>query len=216
MGRPDQPRDAKGRWTTGGAGTVIVAGAIALAANGIGGGAGVGGPAVDAVGTANVSAARVAQSKQAARKGRADDAWRGLNLRRVRKAAEPALNCAVNSYGQVRDFFLRNPCRSLDRTLFTLADPEGNTFVVSVSWVRMRQRSDVRRLKDLIDVDGTGSVTQLGAAALRTQGVRFTGTPFRSRPRGDLLVVAEGAVVSGTPDPGFFTVVVEVAAELPG
>ncbi len=97
-----------------------------------------------------------------------------------------------------------------------MADPEGNTFVVSVSWVRMRQRSDVRRLKDLIDVDGTGSVTQLGAAALRTQGVRFTGTPFRSRPRGDLLVVAEGAVVSGTPDPGFFTVVVEVAAELPG
>ncbi len=59
----------------------------------------------------------------------------------------------MNSYGQVRDFFLRNPCKSLDRTLFTLADPDGNTFVVSVSWVRMRQRGDVRRLEDLIDVD---------------------------------------------------------------
>jgi hypothetical protein len=65
---------------------------------------------------------------------------------------------------------------------FTLADPDGDTFVVSVSWVRMR----------------------------------FTGTPFRSRPQRDLLVVAEGAAVSGTPDPAFFSVVVDVAAELPG
>jgi hypothetical protein len=215
MGKPDQPRDAKGRWTKGGGG-IVVAGAIAVAAaNGVGG-AGLGGTAGEAVGSANVSAARVTQSKQAARKGRSDDAWRGLNLRRVRQLAEPAVNCAINSYGQVHDFFLRNPCKSLDRTLFTLADPDGNTFVVSVSWVRMRQRGDVRRLKDLIDVDGTGSVTQLGAGALRTQGVRFTGTPFRSRPQRDLLVVAEGAVVSGHPDPAFFSTVVDVAAELPG
>jgi hypothetical protein len=27
-----------------------------------------------------------------------------LNLRRVRQIAEPAVNCAINSYGQVRDF----------------------------------------------------------------------------------------------------------------
>jgi hypothetical protein len=216
MGKPDQPRDAKGRWTKGGGG-VLVAGAIAVAAaNGVGTGAGLGGTAGEAVGSANISAARVAQSKQAARKGRSDDAWRGLNLRRVRHLAEPAVNCAVNSYGQVRDFFLRNPCKSLDRTLFTLADPGGSTFVVSVSWVRMRQQGDVRRLKDLIDVDGTGSVTQLGAAALKAQGVHFTGTPFRSRPQRDLLVVAEGAVVTGAPDPAFFSVVVDVAAELPG
>jgi hypothetical protein len=191
---------------------VVVAGAaFALLTNGIGGG--IGGTAGDVGG---VSASRVTQSKQAARKGRADDAWRQLNLRTLRRIAEPALDCAVNSYGQVRDFFLRNPCRSLDRALFTLADPAGNTVVVSVSWVRMRQRDDVSGLKDLIDVDGTGSVTQLGAAALRTQGVRFTGTPFRSSPRRDLLVVAEGAVVAGQPDPELFAAVVDVAAELPG
>ena len=213
MGNPNQPRDSKGRWTSGGAGTVLVGGAIVLAANGIGGGAGAGagGSAADVI-----SSTRVTQSKQAARKGRADDAWRSLNLRRVKKIAEPALDCAINSYGQVRDFFLRNPCKSLDRTLITLADSDGDTFVVSVSWVRMRQTGDVRKLKDLIDTDGTGSVRQLGAAALKTQGVRFTGTPFRSRPQRDLLVVAEGAVVSGTPDPEFFSIVVDVAAELPG
>jgi hypothetical protein len=214
MGKPDQPRDARGRWTKGGGG-IVVAGAIAVAAAN-GAGAGLGGTAGEAVGSANVSASRVTQSKQSARKGRSDDAWRGLNLRRVRQVAEPALNCAINSYGQVHDFFLRNPCKALDRTLFTLADPDGNTFVVSVSWVRMRQQGDVRRLKNLIDVDGTGSVTQLGAAFLETRGVRFTGTPFRSRPQRDLLVVAEGAVVSGRPDPALFSIVVDVAAELPG
>lgn len=117
---------------------------------------------------------------------------------------------------QVRDFFLRNPCRSLERNLFTLADASDNVFVVSVSWVRMRERGDVRRLKDLIDVDGTGSVSALGATFLRAQGVRFTGTPFRSRPDGAVLVVAEGAVVSGRPDTDHFETVVEVATWLPG
>ncbi|MGH3757897.1 hypothetical protein [Actinophytocola sp.] len=196
---------------------MVIGAAIALGAGGLGGvGAGAGGAATESVGAANVSVARVTQSRQAARKGRADDAWRGLNLRRTRQAAEPAINCVVNSYGRVQDFFRHNPCKSLDRTLFTLADPTGNTFVVSVSWVRMRQRNDVGKLKRLIDVDGTGSVTQLGAGLLREQGVRFTGTPFRSRPRPGMLVVAEGAVVSGRPDPQLFSLVVDVAAELPG
>ena len=216
MGKPDQPRDSSGKWVSRGPGVVLVGAAIALGVSGIGGGAGIGGTATESVGGANISTARVTQSKNAARSGRADDAWRSLKLRRIRQAAEPAVNCVINSYGQVQDFFLRTPCRSLDRNLFTLADPAGNTFVVSVSWVRMHRANDVRRLKRLIDVDGTGSVTQLGAGVLRGQGVRFTGTPFRSRPQGNLLVVAEGAVVSGQPDPEFFAVVVEVAALLPG
>jgi hypothetical protein len=216
MGKPDQPRDDKGRYASRGAGVVLAGAALALAVAQGGGGAGVGGGATEGLGGTNVSAARVTQSRQAARAGRSDDAWRRLNLRRVRQAAGPALDCAVNSYGRVRGFFLRNPCRSLDRTLFTLADPAGNTFVVSVSWVRMRQRADVGGLERLIDVDGTGSVTALGADLLRARGVRFTGTPFRSRPHRDVLVVAEGAVVSGRPDPRFFALVVDVAAELPG
>lgn len=209
MGKPDQPRGKDGKWRSRGSGVVAAAVVAVVAANGLG----AGGLAGEVGG---ISASRIAQSKQAAKKGRADDAWRHLDLRTVRRVAEPALNCAVNSYGQVRDFFLANPCRSLDRALFTLADPAGNTVVVSVSWVHMRQVVDARRLKSLIDVDGTGSVTQLGAALLRTQGVRFTGTPFRSRPKSDLLVVAEGAVVAGHPDPDLFALVVDIAAELPG
>jgi hypothetical protein len=193
---------------------VAVGAAIAVGVGGIGGGAGTGGTAADSAGAASGSSARVTQGKQAARNGRSDDAWRSLRLRKVREAAERAANCAVNSYGQVRDFFLRNPCRSLDRMLFTLADPAGNTFVVSVSWVGLRRRGDVRDLKQLIDEYGTGSVAPLGFSVLRDQGVRFTGKPFRSRPDGRVLVVAEGAKVAGHPDEEFFTTVVEVAAEL--
>lgn len=215
MGRPDQPRGRDGRWVARGTGAVAVGAVIAFGASGIGG-AGAGGAATESLGAANGQAARVARGRQAAEKGRADDAWRGLRLRKVRQVAEHALDCAANSYGQVRDFFTRTPCRSLDRALFTLADPSGATFVVSVSWVRTWRGDDVGRLKRLIDVDGTGSVTPLASGALRAQGVRFTGVPFRSRPRGDLLVVAEGAVVSGEPDPAFFADVVDVAARLPG
>ncbi|MGQ0838328.1 hypothetical protein [Actinokineospora sp.] len=214
MGRKDQPRGPDGKWGKGSAGLVAIgaAGAVALS----GGGTGAGGAAVDSAGAANSVSVRVKQGKEAARKGKSDDAWRNLNLRKVKQAAENALDCAINSYGQVRDFFLRNPCRSLDRTLFTLADPEGNTFVVSVSWVRMRDKDDVGPLKTLIDTDGTGSVSPLAFAALKDQGIRFTGTPFRARAQRDLLVVAEGAVVSGKPDPALFSGVVDVAAELPG
>ncbi|WP_285612778.1 hypothetical protein [Actinokineospora globicatena] len=156
-----------------------------------------------------------AKPNRGARKSKADENWRKLRVRQVREATENALDCAVNSYGQVRNFFLRNPCADLDRTLFTLADPAGNTFVVSVSWVRMRSTKDVRPLKRLIDTDGTGSVKSLGFDLLKHQGVRFTGTPFRSRPTGDVLVVAEGAVVSGKPDPALFEQTVDLAAELP-
>ncbi|WP_092777922.1 hypothetical protein [Actinokineospora terrae] len=183
----------------------------------VGGGGGGAATAGGAAARANVAVRPDAAAKpnRGARKTKADENWRRLRLRQVREATENALDCAVNSYGQVRDFFLRNPCADLDRTLFTLADPAGNTFVVSVSWVRMRSKSDVRPLKELIDTDGTGSVKTVGFDLLKSQGVRFTGTPFRSRQTKDVLVVAEGAVVSGKPDPVLFEQTVDIAAELP-
>ncbi len=204
-----QPRGPDGRWVTGGGLTVVaVFGAIALVS---GGGAGV---ATDVV-SADSAAVR-AKPDKTTKKANSDGAWRKLKLRKVKETAEDALDCAVNSYGQVREFFLGNPCKSLDRTLFTLADPAGNTFVVAVSWVRMRNKDAIRPLKRLIDTDGTGSVKSPAFAALRSQGVVFTGTPFRSNPDRDVLVIAEGATVSGKPDPLLFKEVVNLAAELPG
>ncbi|WP_436492254.1 hypothetical protein [Actinokineospora sp. HUAS TT18] len=189
-----------------------IAGAIAM--SGGAGGGGVAGSAADAAGTSGGVSARVRQGKDSARKGKGDDAWRKMNLKKVKETSKGAIDCAVNSYGQVRDFFLRNPCKSLDRTLITLTDPAGNSFVVSVSWVRMRDKSDVGDLKTLIDTDGTGSVAPLMFSVLKSQGVRFTGNPFHSRKDRDVLIVAEGAVVSGKPDSALMEGTVEVAAEL--
>ncbi|CRK59867.1 hypothetical protein [Alloactinosynnema sp. L-07] len=134
--------------------------------------------------------------------------------KKAKDVTKDALDCAINSYGQIRDFFVRHPCKSLDRTLITLADPAGGTFVVSVSWVRMRDKDDVGDLKSLIDTDGTGSVTPLMFTAMKNQGIRFTGTPFHSRPEKDVLVVAEAAVVAGKPDAALMEGTVHVAAEL--
>lgn len=212
MGRPDQPRGKDGRWIPRSGAGVLAIGAVGALVLGGGPGAGVGGMGTDIAGTADSVSV---QARNTGRKSKSDSEWKRLRLRKVRENVENALDCAANSYGQVQDFFLRNPCKSLDRMLITLADPSGNTFVVSVSWVRMRAKNDVRPLKDLIDTDGTGSVHALGWPLLTSQGVRFTGTPFRSRPTGDHLVVAEGAVVSGNPDPALCTASVEAAARLP-
>jgi len=211
MGWWNQPRDSAGRWTKGSAGVVVIGAAGALVLSG-GTGAGVGGVGTEAAGTADSVSV---QARNTSRKSKSESEWKRLRLRKVREDVGNALDCAANSYGQVQDFFLRNPCKSLDRMLITLADPSGGTFVVSVSWVRMRAKNDVRPLKDLIDTDGTGSVHALGWPLLKSQGVRFTGTPFRSRPTGDHLVIAEGAVVSGHPDQALCTASVEAAVQLP-
>lgn len=223
MGNPDQPRNPDGTWKGKFSAGVLAVGTVsAVAMSGSGGaaasssGAGAGGVAAESASLPGNFAARVSKGKKSARKGKVDDAWRDLNVRELKGQAKKALDCAVNSYGQVTQFFLRNPCKSLDRKLFTLADAAGNTFVVSVSWVRMRDRGDVGDLKALIDTDGTGSVAPLGFAVLKNQGVRYTGTPFESRPKGNLLVVAEGAVVSGKLDPALVEAAVQVAVELPG
>jgi hypothetical protein len=220
MGNPDQPRDPDGKWKKGKltAGVLAVGTVSAFAMSGgvagSGGGAGAGGAAAESAGLPSNFTARVNKGKKSARKGKPDEAWRDLNLRKLKDQAKNALDCAVNSYGQVTDFFLRNPCKSLDRQLVTLADTAGNTFVVSVSWVRMRAKGDVGDMERLIDTDGTGSVAPLGFSVLKSQGVRFTGEPFRSESKGDLLVVAEGAVVSGKPHPALVEAAVEIAVEL--
>ncbi|WP_156754061.1 hypothetical protein [Actinokineospora pegani] len=210
MGSFNPPRDDKGRFTKYKMGAAAGVTGVAVAFSGGGTAGTTAATAGEAAGAANpVSVA----ARNSARKTKSDKEWKRLRLRTVKQAVENAVDCAANSYGTITDFFLRNPCRSLDRTLITLADPNGATFVVSVSWVRMRARSDVAPLKRKIDRDGTGSIAPLGWSLLKSQGVRFTGVPFRSRVDGDTLVIAEGAVVSGAPGPAY-QAAVEAAARL--
>jgi hypothetical protein len=187
----------------------------ALASGGVVAATSVGGAAVDSVVGQSIQA-RTTNSKNAARRGRYDEAWRRMGLRTVTREIKRDLECAVHSYGQVREFFLRTPCRSLQRTLLAVCDAQGNTVVVSVAWVRMRNTVSAERLKRLVDTDGTGNVSPIIASeVLSLRGVQFTGKHYASRRTGLLIVIVEAAPGSGQPDTEVLDGAAQVAAEFP-
>lgn len=197
-----------------GVAAVVLAGAVAFGGGGLGGGAASVGGTVDAAVGQSIKA-RSANAKSAARRGNTDEAWRRLGLKAGRKAVERALECVLHSYGQVQEFFVRSPCRSLERVLLAFGDGQGNTLVVSIAWVRMPSAGSAADLKQLADTDGTGNVSPIASEVLELHGVRFTGRHYSSRRARSLVVIAEAAPGGGMPDPDLLTVVAAVAAELP-
>jgi hypothetical protein len=157
----------------------------------------------------------VAKGKRSARTGKRRTTWDRLGLKRLKEDAKHAVVCAVESYGQVQQFFLRTPCRSLDRILIALADGPQDAFVVSVSWVRMRSATSARSLRDLADVDGTGNVSPLPGELIGVGPIRWTGMNYASRRSGTLVVIAEVEPLRGTPDPKWMDGVADIAAEFP-
>ncbi|CAM3396634.1 hypothetical protein KIPE111705_06385 [Kibdelosporangium persicum] len=157
----------------------------------------------------------VSRGKVNAKQGKRDDAWRDMGLRRLKQTSKQAVSCAVNSYGDVREFFVRTPCRSLDRMFFVLGDGDRNSVVVAVSWVRMSTSENARKLQELADVYGTGNVSPLAGALVEAAHVKFTGRYYDSRRSGDLVVIAETEPLRGDPQPEFLDGLAEVAAELP-
>ncbi|MEV4319778.1 hypothetical protein [Actinocrispum sp. NPDC049592] len=157
----------------------------------------------------------VSRGKGNAKQGKRDAAWRDMGLRRLREASKRAADCVINSYGEVRTFFVRTPCRSLDRALVVLGDGRENEVVVAVSWVRMGTTEGARKLRELADTDGTGNVSPLAGALVRAAGVRFTGRYYDSRRDGKLVVIAETEPLRGKPDPEFMDGIAEIAVEFP-
>lgn len=206
----------KGASTSG----LILAGAVtAIAVAYAGGGGGVPDGPSDGTFTESVSepnmAARKANGKRAARQGNTDEAWSRMGLRGVNKALKQDLQCVLNSFGKIREFFLHTPCMSLDRALFAVADERGNIIVVSVAWVGFRTRTDARRFKELDDVHGSGNVSPLGGALLGVADVRFTGQHYASRNAGPMTVIAEAEPLSGTASDEVLDGIAEVAVLLP-
>lgn len=197
----------------------IAAIAIASTGGGIGAGAGVsagssGGTVAESSAGRNM-AARKANGKRAARQGKVDETWARLGLRGAKKYLQQDLDCVLNSFGKIREFFLRTPCRSLDRALFAVVDEQGNTIVVSVAWVGFRTRTDARKFKELDDVYGTGNVSPLGGAILGLADVRFTGQHYASRTAGAMAVIAEAEPVDGAVSDEVLDGIAEVAVLLP-
>lgn len=201
-------------------GGVIVAAvlAVAVAAGGsVGGTALVGPSAGQSAGTTtgkSISAKKV-EAKNAARRGDAGEAWRRMGMRTLKKAVKQDLECVANSFGQVREFFTRTPCKSLDRVLFGIGDDRGNSVVVSVAWVGFHTRGHAREFQRLDDVHGTGNITPLAGTLLGLADISFTGHHYQSRPDGKTTVIAEAEPATGHVSNEMLDTVAEVAVLLP-
>ncbi|MEV6715703.1 hypothetical protein AB0M48_27095 [Lentzea sp. NPDC051208] len=198
------------------AGAVVAAGVLAVSLT-AGGGLSLGGGASTTVAdSAGVNLSRAkSEGRKSARNGDADGAWRQLNMRTLKRTTKPALECVSHSFGQVRDHLVRNPCKSLDRTLFAVGDDRGNVAVVSVAWVGFHNRRDAGEFKKLIDVHGTGDISPLATPLLGLADIRFTGLNYRSRPDGTTVVIAETESASGQVSRATLDAMADVASWLP-
>ncbi|HKN55415.1 MAG TPA: hypothetical protein VJX66_23165 [Amycolatopsis sp.] len=211
----NQPRGPDGKWIKkGGVFGAAVLATVVAAANGgdvvtsVGAG-------LDAATTRSVSDADTANGKKAAQKGDRAEAWRRLTLKEIRKQIKKNLRCAVQSFGQVQQFFLRHPCDKLDQLLFVVQDRNGNTIAGSVTWVKMPSADSAAQLGKLEDTYGSGDVTPFGTEIVEAGGFHFTGKHYRSRLDGKLVVIAETDPIDGHPSDAFLKQVADVADVLP-
>jgi hypothetical protein len=158
---------------------------------------------------------RAANAKNSAARGNDAEAWQRMAVREIKKVVTRQLRCAVQSYGQVQQFFTQTPCDSLNQALFALADGDGNVVAVSVIWVKMPDAEAMGRLKALEDTYGTGDITPFGTDALELAGVKFTAQHYKSRPDGKLLVVAETEPLHGHPSDALLNNLALVGSALP-
>lgn len=216
---PKQPRDKKGRWTKGGATAVAGTAAAVALAGPMGGTTGVVSSGASGMsmqsGMSQVVRQALPKAKKVARQGRPAKAWQRLKLRRRDREWDRLVECGPHSYGDVQRFLWRNPCRSLDRVLFTLEDDDGNRIAVSVSWVRMPTSGKAARLRKLADVHGTGNITPLPGVVAGAGEVDWTGHNYDSRRTGRMTVIAEVEPVDGRPDHDYMDGIADIAAEFP-
>ncbi|MFD5827791.1 hypothetical protein [Lentzea sp. NPDC060358] len=212
IGGPGGGSDPAGK-----AGAVVVAGVLAMSLAAGGGGLALGGGAsTTAVDSASVNLGKArSEGKKSARKGDADGAWRQMNMRTLKRTTKQAVECVSHSFGQVRNHFARNPCTSLDRTLFAIGDDRGDVAVVSVAWVGFRNRRDAGGFKKLIDVHGTGDITPLATPLLDLADIRFTGLHYQSRSDGSTVVIAEVESASGQTSGDVLDAMADIASWLP-
>jgi hypothetical protein len=148
------------------------------------------------------------------RNAKRDKALLKRGVKVLREQFDNQFQCAVHSYGQIRDFFLRTPCTKLHRELVVVIGRDQAMFVVAIAWVHMPSAGDAAQLKGLVDRDGTGNVSAIASSALGLAGVRYTGKYYGSRLDGDIVVIGEAAVVSGHPTFAELDGAAETAASL--
>lgn len=105
-------------------------------------------------------------------------------------------DCVKHSYGQVQDFFRRQPCTALHRALFEVRDRKGALVLVAVSWVQMPDEAGARALLELLDTNGSGNVTELSREQGRYRTVRYTGAAYASHRDATVVVNAQAQPVA--------------------
>ncbi|MBN9747900.1 hypothetical protein DMP23_43610 [Amycolatopsis sp. A1MSW2902] len=182
---------------------------------------GAGGTATETGATADSSlnakdlGKRTNESKKSARSGKTDEAFNRMGLRALKKTLKRDLKCVAASTDQVRDFFLRTPCKSLDRILLAVGDTAGNSAVISVAWASFANRADADAFERVEAVQGSGDITPLAGALLGLTGIHFTGHHYQSHRDGTKVVIAETETVGGHVDDGVLDALAEVAVWLP-
>ena len=213
-----QPRDERGRWTKGKTaggvvGAALVAGLMA-AANGADVTTSVG-TALDTAASQGSADAETASSRDAATKGNEKEAWQRLALRQLERKVKDDLRCAVQSFGQVQQFFVTHPCKKLSQVVYAFEDANGDDIVGTVMWVTMPSADDAEQLRQLEDTYGTGDVTPFITEILGVAGIKFTGQHYRSRIDGPLFVISETEPLHGRPSDKFLLDVATVLDVLP-
>jgi hypothetical protein len=209
-----------------GAGLVAAGAALAIFAGGaadVGIGIGVGGEAIggSAASDSVVESltprdlpARTSRASRSAKKGRADEAWTRMGLKRLKKSAVRYAECVAVSTGRVRQFLARTPCRSLHRMLFVVGTGHASV-LVSVVWIGFRTRRQAAAFKDVEDIPGSGDIRPLAATVLGIGHIEFTAQHYHARPRGSTVTVAEAEPLSGRPSGQALDAIADVAAYLP-
>lgn len=201
-----------------GGGAVVAAVVVVLGLTGsagLSGGAGSSGSGPGGSAGSSTAAARKAEGQKAARRGDRDGAWQRMGVRRLNEKLERQWECLSASHGEVREFFTRTPCTSLDRMVIAVGDDVGNSAVVSLVRVGFRSKGDLREFKRIEDRQGSGDIHPLGAPVLGLADITFTGLNYGVETTGTSITVAEAETATGHVDRETLDALAEVAACLP-
>jgi hypothetical protein len=201
-----------------GAALAIFAGGAADVGVGLGvGGDALGGSAADSVAeslTPRNLSARTSRATRSAKRGKADEAWRRMGLKRLKKSGVQYGKCVAGSTRKVQRFLVRTPCRSLHRMLFVVGNGSASV-ITSVVWISFRKRGQATGFKRVEDVPGSGDIEPLAAAVLGLGDIHFTAEHYQARQRGTTVTIAESEPLGGRPSARVLDAIADVAAYLP-
>lgn len=203
MGKPDQPRDKRGRYARrGGTFAVVLSVGLGMAYFSTAGSGGAGSTAARPSASTSVKAKDRSFSKVVAKLQR-----QGRTIQRLEEAFDG--DCAANSYGQVQDFFAAQPCEAMARTVFEIVEGS-DRIIVAVSAVDMPSEQEALDFHRLVDTHGTGNVDELRAS----RRVTWTGEHYASSRSETTVVNAQAEPVGRTASAA--RLASAVAAAIPG